>query len=68
MVDLDLPRVQELAREIRASAVNPVSRDGVAEVFEVDADLVGAAGFRAAFQEGQFPFRGKHPPLGLGST
>ena len=60
--DGELPGVEELAREVGAAAVGAVAGDGVAEVFEMDTDLVGAAGFWAALEEGEFAFDAEEAP------
>lgn len=52
-----LPGVKQLARKIRAAPIGPVSRNGMAEVFQMHADLVGPPGFRPALQEGEIAFR-----------
>jgi hypothetical protein len=45
--------VEEVAGVRAAAAVEGITDDGVTEVLEVDADLVGASGFRAAFEEAE---------------
>ncbi len=54
MANGQLPRVQQLAREIGPASVDPVACDGVPQVFEVNTDLVGAPGFRPALDETEF--------------
>jgi len=51
MPDREFPGVKKLPRKIGATAVNAIAGHGVSEVLEVDAYLVGAAGFRAALEE-----------------
>lgn len=51
MPDREFPCVKKLPRKIGAAAVNAIAGHGVSEVLEVDAYLVGAAGFRAALEE-----------------
>jgi hypothetical protein len=50
MSQANFPGMEKLAGKVRASAVCPVARDRVSEVFEVDADLVRSSGFRAALE------------------
>ena len=44
--------MEKVAAMRAATAINRVSHNPVSDVFEVDADLVGAAGFWSAFHEG----------------
>ena len=54
MSERDFPGVKEVARVCAAAAVNWITCDRVAEVFQMDSDLVGAAGVRVALDE-RFP-------------
>ena len=66
MVDGDTPSVEQLARMVGPAAIGAVTRDGMAEVFQMHADLVRAAGFRAAFEERKVSLGSQHAPSGLG--
>jgi hypothetical protein len=52
MGESQLPGMEHVALEFSASAVDRIARHGLAEVLQVDANLVGAAGFGMALHEG----------------
>jgi hypothetical protein len=60
--------MEKLPRKIGSTAVNAIAGDRMSEVFEVNAYLVGAACFGAAFEEAQLPVAGHQFPGGLGGT
>ena len=51
MREAELPRVEHLALETAATAIHFVAEDGMAEVFEMHANLVRASGVECAFDE-----------------
>jgi hypothetical protein len=51
----ELPSVEEMPGESGATAIYGVASDGVAEMFEVDANLMRATGFWPAFDEAESP-------------
>ncbi|MEY3480832.1 MAG: hypothetical protein RIQ71_1607 [Verrucomicrobiota bacterium] len=59
------PGMQQLARKIGAAPVDPVAGDGMSEVFQMDADLVRATGFRPAFEQTQLAVCGDELPRGF---
>ena len=65
MADGQFPRVEHLAREIGPAAVDPVTRDRVPQMFEVNPDLVGAPGFRPALEEAELRVGGEDFPCGF---
>ena len=67
MAERELPGVEHLARKIaRAFAgVEFVAEDGVAEVMEMDADLMGAATVQSAFDQADIAARTNHPVFGF---
>ncbi len=65
MGDADFPCVKKLAGKVGSAPIDAVSCDGVAEVFEMNANLVGASGFWAAFEKGEPVRAGNKPPEGF---
>src|SRR5579872_1097522 len=57
-------RVEKMARLVSFFAVERVSEDGTAEVFEVDSDLVRAAGFGSGEDKAGFLVEGSHLDFG----
>jgi hypothetical protein len=64
--ECELPRMEHVALEISATAVGGISGDGMPEVFQMHANLVGASGFWLALHQG-FAFAGlEHAVVGEG--
>lgn len=57
--------MEQLPRKIGATSIDAVARDGVAEVLEVNPDLVCTPRFRAAFEQAEFSVRGEQLPGGF---
>lgn len=68
MGDGEFPSVEELPRKVGAPAVGAVAGDGVAEVLQMHADLVGASGLGAAFNERKVSAGEKNAPEGFGGA
>ena len=68
MGDGEFPSVEHLPREVGASAVGAVAGDGVAEVLQMHADLVGSSGFGSAFDERKISAGEKNAPEGFGGA
>lgn len=60
--------MKKLPRKIGAAAVNAIAGHGVSEVLEMDAYLVGAAGFRTALEEAESPVARHEFPCGFGGA
>ena len=66
--DGKFPCVKELTGKICSAAVGAVARDGMAEMFEVDANLVGASCFWPTFQQRKWACARENFPKCLGGA
>ena len=57
--------MEQLPGKVSPAAIHAVAGNGVAEVFQMHADLVGAPGFRAAFHEREIALGRQNFPRGL---
>jgi hypothetical protein len=55
----ELPSMQEVALMGSATSIDRISGDGLAQMFQMDSDLVGASCARTAFDKGLAFFRGE---------
>jgi hypothetical protein len=57
--------MEQLAAIVGPAAIDAVAGNGVTEVLQMHADLVGSAGFRAAFDEREIALGRQNLPCGF---